>query len=573
MNESAVNRHSAEPTSAIVGLLALAFAFVASVASAVPLTFTVTNTADSGAGSLRQAILDANENTGPDTIQFNIPSDDSGCNALTHMCTIKPTDGSPSTWPHVTSPVTINGYSQSGTHMNTLAVGSDAVLLIELDATNLADNAIYLGGPFSGGDSSGSTIKGLVISHVKNGLAGICASCNGGGSNNHTITGNFIGTDATGTATTSPSGFGIELIGSTGTTIGGTTPDSRNVISTGGIAIVLSGASDTTVQGNYIGIDKTGTAALASGRGINVGDSSGSLIGGTASGAGNVVASWSDFGIIFQGSGNNNLVQGNLIGTDATGTVRLGGQTGVSYQGIGTGSKIGGAAAGEGNVITGATLYGVAIYFDTSPDVVVQGNVITGNELGIIAYAGKGIIGGTAAGAGNRIAFNSTYGVSIFATAQNVPILGNEIYANGSLGITLNNSNVPTPNDDNDSDTGNNNQQNYPVISAVTISPKTTVHVSGSLNSTPSTTFRIEFFANANCDASGNGEGKKFIGIANVTTSTNPVNFGTPLTLDFIVPADRHVITATATDPSGNTSEFSVCSTQDTIFSDGLDGS
>jgi hypothetical protein len=205
--------------------------------------------------------------------------------------------------------------------------------------------------------------------------------------------------------------------------------------------------------------------------------------------------------------------------------------------------------------------------------VVVQGNVITGNELGIIAYAGKGIIGGTAAGAGNRIAFNSTYGVSIFATAQNVPILGNEIYANGSLGITLNNSNVPTPNDDNDSDTGNNNQQNYPVISAVTISPKTTVHVSGSLNSTPSTTFRIEFFANANCDASGNGEGKKFIGIANVTTSTNPVNFGTPLTLDFIVPADRHVITATATDPSGNTSEFSVCSTQDTIFSDGLDGS
>ena len=573
MNESAVNRHDAEPASAIVSWLALSLTFVASVASAavVPQTFFVTNTADTGAGSLRQAILDANANTGPDTIEFNIPSSDGGCNALTHVCTIKPSAANAATWPRVTSPVTIDGYSQSGAHPNTLVVGDDAVLLIELDATNLTDNAIYLGGPFSGGDSSGSTIKGLVINHIKAGLNGICTSCNGGGSNNHTITGNFIGTDATGTAATSPSGSGIELNGSDGTIIGGTAPETRNIISTGSEAILLGSSTNTTVQGNYIGTDRTGTAALVSGRGIDVSDSSGSLIGGPASGAGNVVGSWSDFGIILQGSGDNNLVQGNLIGTDATGTVRLGGQTGVSYQGIGTGSKIGGAAAGEGNVITGATLNGVALYFDTSPDVIVQGNLITGNALGIIAYAGKGIIGGTAAGAGNRIAFNSTYGVSIFATAKNVPILGNEIYANGSPGITLSGTVTPTPNDDGDGDGGNNLQQNYPAISTVTISPKTTAHVSGSLNSTPSTTFRIEFFANANCDASGNGEGKKFIGFTDVTTTTNPVNFGTPITLDFTVPADRHVITATATDPAGNTSEFSVCSNEDTIFSDGLE--
>ena len=356
---------------------------------------------------------------------------------MTHLCTIKPADTSPSTWPRVTSPVTIDGYSQPGAHVNTLAIGDDAALLIELDATNLTDNAIYLGGTFSGGDSSGSTIKGLVISHIKNGLNGICTSCNPGGSNNHTITGNFIGTDATGTAATSPGGSGIELNGSTGTIIGGTTPDTRNVISTGGIAILLAGASNTTVQGNYIGIDRTGTAALASGRGINVSDSSGSLIGGTTSGAGNVVGHWSDIGIVFQGSGNNNLVQGNLIGTDATGTVRFGGQIGVSYEGGGTGSKIGGAGSGEGNVIEGATVNGVELYFDTSPDVVIQGNLITGNALGVQAYDGKGIIGGTAAGAGNRIAFNSSFGVSIFAGSKNVPILGNEIYANGSLGITL----------------------------------------------------------------------------------------------------------------------------------------
>jgi hypothetical protein len=580
MNQSAVKRNSTGSTSAIVSLLALALALalVASVASAAPLIFTVTNTADSGNGSLRQAILDANENTGPDTIQFNIPSDDSGCNAVTHVCTIKPSASSPSTWPHLTSPVNINGYSQSGSHANTFDLGSDAVLLIELDATNLTDHALYLAGPLAGGDSSGSTIQGLVISHVNSGLYAICIGCYGGNSNNHSITGNFLGTDATGTASSSQYGGGISLNGSTGTIIGGVMADKRNVIATGGEAVALSGSNNTTVQGNYIGVDKSGTIALASGRGIDVGGSSGTLIGGAMPGAGNVVGHWSDNGIILQGSGNNNLVQGNLVGTDATGTVDLGGQIGVEYFGSGTGSKIGGTAAGEGNVINGGSISGVDLYGDTSPDLVVQGNLITGNAEGIIVDGGAGIIGGTAAGAGNRIALNSSLGVSISGGAKNVPILGNEIYANGSLGISLSGTGTPTPNDDGDADTGNNNEQNYPVISSVTIGPSTTVHVSGSLNSTPGSAYRVEFFANASCDPSHNGQGKKFIGFANVTTTPNPVAFGTPSTLNFTVPADRHVITATATElvgaglVPGSTSEFSACSTQDTIFTDGLEG-
>jgi hypothetical protein len=149
-----------------------------------------------------------------------------------------------------------------------------------------------------------------------------------------------------------------------------------------------------------------------------------------------------------------------------------------------------------------------------------------------------------------------------------VAILGNDIYANGSLGISLSGGGVPTPNDDGDADTGPNNLQNYPVITTVTVSPKTMVHVSGSLNSEANKTYRLEFFANASCDSSHNGEGKIFLGHADAGTSPNDVAFGP---LDFAVPADRHVITATATDPSGNTSEFSVCSTQDTIFSDGFE--
>jgi hypothetical protein len=150
-----------------------------------------------------------------------------------------------------------------------------------------------------------------------------------------------------------------------------------------------------------------------------------------------------------------------------------------------------------------------------------------------------------------------------------VAILGNVIHDNGSLGISLSGGGAPSPNDDGDPDTGSNNLQNYPIITTVAIGPNTTAHVSGSLDSTPGAVYRVEFFANANCDGSGHGEGKIFIGFANLTTTPNPISFGT---LDFTVPAQRHVITATATDPGGNTSEFSACGSQDTIFTDGVEG-
>jgi hypothetical protein len=128
------------------------------------------------------------------------------------------------------------------------------------------------------------------------------------------------------------------------------------------------------------------------------------------------------------------------------------------------------------------------------------------------------------------------------------------------------------PNDTDDADTGANNRQNYPVLSNDIILSKTSMHISGSLNSEASKTYRIEFFANAGCDASGHGQGKIFLPLAvplDVTTSPNDVAFG-PIALT--VPVDRHVITATATDPDGNTSEFSECSQEDTIFSDYFEG-
>jgi len=578
----------------LVTPLTLALAVAACPAfAAVPLLIVVDSAADTvandGSCTLREAILSANTHTASgnaagecaavnptpppiNTINFNIPDTDAGCTGTPRVCTIKPAAAN---WPRITAPVKIDGYSQPGSSANTLATGDDAVVLIELDASNLTTHALYLAGPSGGGDSSGSTIQGLAITHVGNGLS----ACYSDGSSNDIVTGNFIGTDPAGTAVTSPSGQGIDFNNSTGATIGGSTPAERNVLATGGEVVHLV-SSNNTLQGNYIGIDKTGTTALPSGRGIDVEVGSGNLIGGATAGAGNVVGTWTDFAIIVQ-SGSNNHIQGNLIGTDASGTMRVGGGgVGVAdYNGTGTGNKIGGDAAGEGNLIEGAVSgfpgAGVLLWFDTASDLVVQGNVITRNAAGVFVYAGAGIVGGTTAGAGNRIAFNDTSGVTIFAGAKNVPILGNEIFGNGGLRITLSGANTPTPNDDGDADSGNNNLQNYPVIGPVTIDPATTVHFSGSLNSETDKTYLLEFFANASCDQSGNGEGKIPIHSMMVTANPNDVAFGT---LDIGVPADRHVITATATElvgvglVPGSTSEFSICSTQDTIFSDGVNG-
>ena len=136
-------------------------------------------------------------------------------------------------------------------------------------------------------------------------------------------------------------------------------------------------------------------------------------------------ATWAAHGIIFQGSGGNNRIQGNLVGTDATGTVRLGGGVyGITYyEAAGTGNEIGGSSAGEGNLVGGAGIAGVELYFGTSTDLVVQGNSIgtditgkvpLGNAIGIqVEGETDGMIGGTVANAGNRIASNSSLGISV----------------------------------------------------------------------------------------------------------------------------------------------------------------
>jgi uncharacterized repeat protein (TIGR01451 family) len=173
-----------------------------------------------------------------------------------------------------------------------------------------------------------------------------------------------------------------------------------------------------------------------------------------------------------------------------------------------------------------------------------------------------GAIGGTTAGQGNVIANNLggvdvVIGNSTIRPTSNASILGNSIYGNGAqLGINLDFPQAVTPNDPGDADTGANNLQNFPVLT--TAAPGGgNVAISGSLNSTANTTFRVEFFGSPTCSTSGFGEGKDFLGFQDVTTDgSGNVAFG-PLSLP--LPVADTVFTATATDPAGNTSEFSAC--------------
>jgi len=515
-------------------------------------TFTVTNTGDSGTGSLRQAILDANANPGLDTIAFDITS---GC-AASGVCTITPAGNLPT----ITDPVILDGYTQPGSSANTLAVGSNAILLIEIDATNMSP-ALVLAGP-NGAGSSGSTIRGLVIDHI--GADGISIGSGFGvGSDDDVIRGNFLGVDPTGTANSS-TGTPLACETSSGAIIGGSAPADRNVISSTNNAISWNTCSDASIQGNYIGVNAAGTAALPAFNGINMGQGSGNHIGGTAPGEGNLIANFQDSGIRIS-LADDTVVQGNLVGTDATGTIRL--ANGVSGLTLadGAGNVVGGSAPGAGNLISGASV-GIQMGGNTEWQIQVNkiGTDVTGtlpipNGIGVCQTGGHGTFGGRNAGEGNRIAFNGLQGINISTSGWTV--VGNSMERNLGIGIWLNTrcdlAGVPTPNDPGDGDTGPNGQQNFPIIQSVSHPDDSHTDVLGKLDSTPSTDFTLDFYADPACSNFPREflQGRTYLGSAPVSTdASGHVSFAIPLP----VGTEEGVrISATATDPNGNTSEIS----------------
>jgi hypothetical protein len=633
-------------------------------------TQVVTNTNDSGPGSLRQALLiaDVSNTPDPDTIAFAIPG--------TGPFLIQPSTPLPA----ITHPTVIDGYTQKGASPNTLAVGDNAVILIQIDGSLLGFGTEALAIP-----AGGSTVKGLSITAFSNPI-----DLNGSG--NSAIAGNFLGLTPGGSSAWN---YGAVVVsGAGGNTIGGTKPDARNVIVSAGSYAILINGPNNTIQGDYIETDLTGTRALGYATGIQVLGAANTTIGGTKAGAGNVVSGSIIVGGLYSDPGTTGtLIQGNFLGVDATGSVALGSQTGiVVYSGSGTviggtkagarnvirniqfynfstgisgvaiqgnfigtdatgtkplsvyadgidlygatGVTIGGTAKGAGNVISGNYGYGIydynynpaptgnviqgnfigtdatgaialpngngGIYISANGDLVggttdraanvisgnggngvaifgsygstgqkilVQGNFIGTDATGTkpLGNAGDGVamlygasnntIGGTAVGAGNVIADNGGNGVSLDAFPYppdiNDAILSNAIYGNAKLGIDLGNDGV-TPNTPGGPHFGPNQLQNTPVLLVGAAHGNQTA-VKGTLNAAPGTTFLVQFFSSPAGDPSGHGEGQSYLGSITVVTDAT----GNALFQAQFKNQPGTVVTATATDPNGNTSEFS----------------
>jgi CSLREA domain-containing protein len=422
------------------------------------------------------------------------------------------------------------------------------------------------------GNNAPGTVAGILIEHSATTM--------------NLVQGNYIGTDVTGTGALGNNGHSVRIEGgSSSNLIGGTTAAARNVI-WGGCGVLNSpqwGGPTTTlsqVQGNFIGTDFTGTADLGnifSGVAIQGGASS-NTIGGIVAAARNVI-SGNGAGVSLSTSGYGfptmNQVQGNFIGTDFTGTIALGNGNGVVIASGAFSNTIGGTDSGARNVISGNKNWGVVITnanYVGGPDLgattinQVQGNYIgtavngtaaLGNSnsgMLITTPASNNTIGGTASGAGNIIAFNGGAGVRMDNTGgTGNAFRRNSIHDNGGLGIDLGPAGV-TANDVGDGDSGPNNLQNFPVLTSATSGGGNTT-IMGTLNSTANTSFTLEFFANSAADPSCFGEGQTFIGSTNVTTDGSG-NASINVTFPTGVPLGQ-VITSTATDPNGNTSEFS----------------
>ncbi|MGA2240288.1 MAG: hypothetical protein ABSG74_13860 [Candidatus Bathyarchaeia archaeon] len=389
-------------------------------------TLVVSNTLDSGNGSLRQALVNANATAGPDTISFRIP----GVGAHT----IRPH----SALPAVSDPVVIDGTTQPG---------FAGYPLIELDGAS-AGNSIGLRLI-----SSNSVVRGLAINRFAGG--GLRVEGPGGNS----IQGSFVGMDVKGT-TSRPNGQqGVLISSSWGNVIGGTNAADRNVISASSDAgIYLYNGGSNVVLGNFIGTTAAGRTRLGNGNnGVAINDSRNNVIGGATPGAWNIISGNTGSGVYLLGAGSTgNLVQGNYLGTDVTGSLALGNtDNGVTLSGAAA-NVIGGTNAGAGNVISGNGEAGIFLSGAGATNNLVQGNHIgtqaTGRQAlgnsyaGItILEAGGNLIGGTVAGAGNVISGNKQDGIFITNSVGNVvqgnyigtDVTGRAAVGNGLCGLRL----------------------------------------------------------------------------------------------------------------------------------------
>ncbi len=515
------------------------------LSSGGPQTFTVVNTNDSGIGSLRQAILDANANAGfADTIEFNIPGSGTQIIALS------------SALDAITSQVTIDGTTQTGwvegSFLPIVLDGIDGVF----DGLNFTANA------------DGSLVRGLVIRDFSDAAIEIVDE-----SDNITVVGNWIGqfnSDGTNSGDANGNWLGVRTYGDN-TTIGGTTAADRNVFAGNDYGVIVRGTSTgTSVSGNYIGTDTAGNSLLGStDYGLYVQETVTNLtIGGTTTAHGNVIAGVSGNAIRFdQETVDGNTIQFNKIGVSADGTSNLGNSgAGILITNGSDNNQI------LDNVIAGSSQAGIELRGSTT-DNVMKGNIIGtdasvtqnwGNgEFGIVLSnnADNNTIGSIAAGEGNTIAFNGhntlpfDSGISVQDTSTGNTIRGNSIYSNVGVGIDLSASgdDGADTNDAADADTGGNNKQNWAVLSTASIADDGTFTYNLDTTTLTSGTYTVDFYASSDRD-SGQVEGKRYFGsLVGVGDGASSVTG----TISGVTLATGEYVTLVTTGASGNSSEFS----------------
>ncbi len=335
-----------------------------------------------------------------------------------------------------------------------------------------------------------------------------------------------------------------------------------------GSGIRVYKADRNRVEGNLIGVRATGGGQSGNGlRGVSVENAADNRIGGTTADSRNIVSDNGQEGILITGQGSmRNVVQGNFIGSDSAGKAALGNKSaGVAVSSGASNTLIGGRGAEAGNVISGHNEAAVVVG-KTVRGTVIQGNWIgtspsgttaLPNKIGLWLLGTHTLVGGTDPRDANVIAFNRKVGIAVGGTGTRIS--GNSLHSNGGLAIDLGGDGW-TRNDIGDADLGPNGLQNHPRVRAVSQSAeKTTLH--GNLHSRPSTKYTLEFFSSGRCGnrerRRGPGEGETYLGSMVVETDrTGSIGFSNDL--DPNLPVGR-VVTATATDPDGNTSEFSAC--------------
>jgi CSLREA domain-containing protein len=496
---------------------------------------------------------------GPDRIEFHIPVTDpnhfyyqddgvAGSVSLSHIATTTLPDDQisdfdpdyPHSWfrirptsnlPTITDPVVIDGYTQPGASVNTQDLGNNAVLRVEVDLSGIQE--VRDGLCITAG---GSTVRGLVINGVRNDSPGdqLIALQASGGSH---IAGNFLGTDVSGTLATSPlPDFSVNMKGgnyATSVEIGsrsvgnwvGSNGDGlddlaeRNLIAGSDFGVALWSSYSNVIAGNYIGTDRSGTRAIANWAGVLLTYESSDRI------EGNLI-SGNNYGVASQYWNARTFIWGNRIGTDATGFQPLGNHragvgVGSGPQGAGEGFQIGGRAPGQGNIIA-----------------------FNGWDWPAMANRGPGVL--IATSSTDRTWLHTISGNSIHSNAGLGIDLASGVYPNITLGVT--------PNDPGDGDYYVPNKfMNFPEI--LLAEAGQTTRVAGTLNTRPNRNVTLDFYANRAPDPSGFGEGERYLGSTSITTdAAGNASFDVRLNA---ATQTGEWITATATESGGDTSEFS----------------